>query len=72
MLSLHECAVLLLVKNAPDQVDPIGADLQRLLACDLVVLERSPCGRQSLRLTADGHVMLGVITSSVNHQHFEK
>lgn len=67
MLSLHECAALLIVNNAPDQIDLIGADLQRLLACHLVRRETLPCGCQKLRLTDDGRMMLGVITSVVNH-----
>ncbi|MBU6490087.1 MAG: hypothetical protein KGQ57_20025 [Burkholderiales bacterium] len=54
MLSPHEFATLLLVKDAPNQVDMDREELDALLEQQLVQLERLGSGHQQWRLTASG------------------
>src|SRR5215469_12780503 len=54
MLSPHEFATLLLVKDAPNQVDMEREELDALLERQLVQLERLASGRQQWRVTATG------------------
>jgi len=54
MLSPHEYATLLLVKDAPHQVEMNREELDALLERQLVLLERLASGAQFLRLTEIG------------------
>ncbi|HEX7682762.1 hypothetical protein [Trinickia sp.] len=54
MLSPHEFATLLLVKDAPNQVDMDREELDALLEQQLVQLERLGSGHQQWRLTESG------------------
>ncbi|WP_042301163.1 hypothetical protein [Paraburkholderia kururiensis] len=58
MLSPHEFATLMLVKEAPDQVDFSRAELDALLERQLVSLEEQACGQRRARLTSDGDSFL--------------
>jgi hypothetical protein len=54
MLSPHEFATLLLVQEAPNQVDMQREELDALLERQLVQLENLASGRQQWRLTESG------------------
>ncbi len=54
MLSPHEFATLLLVKDAPQQVEMNREELDALLERQLVLLERMASGAQFVRLTEIG------------------
>ncbi|HKR47907.1 MAG TPA: hypothetical protein VJU59_50980 [Paraburkholderia sp.] len=58
MLSPHEFATLILVKDAPDQIHMVRAELETLLKRKLVVLERFASGRLGPRLTRAGQSVL--------------
>jgi hypothetical protein len=61
MLSPHEFATLLLVKDSPTQVDMNRDELDALLERQLVELERLVSGQQRLRVTATGDHALKAI-----------
>ena len=54
MLSPHEFATLLLLKDAPHQMDMVRDELDALLERQLVQLENLASGRQLWSLTASG------------------
>ena len=54
MLSPHEFATLLLVKDAPNQVDMEREELDALLERQLVQLERLASGNEQWRVTEIG------------------
>jgi hypothetical protein len=58
MLSPHEFATLMLVKDATDQLEVDRADLDTLLERQLVRLEQLASGGAVPRLTHEGHSML--------------
>jgi hypothetical protein len=62
MLSPHEFATLMLVKDAPDQLGLDGADLDMLLERQLVALETLPSGQQRPQITSDGVSILKAVT----------
>jgi hypothetical protein len=53
MLSPHEFATLLLLKDAPDQLQLDRAELDTLLERQLVTLERIASGNKRAQLTTD-------------------
>ncbi|CAB3750977.1 hypothetical protein [Paraburkholderia solisilvae] len=61
MLSPHEFATLLLVKDAPNQVDMERQELDALLERQLVQLEQLASGRQQWRITESGDSALRAI-----------
>ncbi|WP_114809234.1 hypothetical protein [Paraburkholderia kururiensis] len=61
MLSPHEFATLLLVKDAPNQLDMEREELDALLERQLVQLERLASGNQRWRLTETGDTALRAI-----------
>lgn len=63
MLSHHELATLILVKNSPDEVRPDCAELPALLERRLVELDRLPSGARLPRLTNQGRFALRYIMS---------
>lgn len=62
MLSPHEFATLMLVKDAPDQLGLDRADLDMLLERQLVALEALPSGQQRPQITSDGVSILKAVT----------
>jgi hypothetical protein len=64
MLSPHEFATLLLVKDAPNQLDMEREELDALLERQLVELERLATGHQQWRLTEGGDSALRAIKRS--------
>ena len=58
MLSPHEFATLMLVKDATEQLEVDGADLKALLERQLVSLERLASGQALPRLTHEGRSFL--------------
>jgi hypothetical protein len=61
MLSPHEFATLLLVKDAPNQVDMEREELDALLERQLVQLESLGSGRQQWSVTESGDSALKAI-----------
>jgi hypothetical protein len=61
MLSPHEFATLLLVKDAPDQVEMDREELDALLERQLVQLERLASGDEEWRVTETGDTALRAI-----------
>ncbi|GLU34203.1 hypothetical protein WKR88_04955 [Trinickia caryophylli] len=62
MLSLHELAALILLEAALDRGNLDLADIETLLAQELVTLEPLPCGREEPRLTSRGASMVASLT----------
>ena len=58
MLSPHEFATLMLVKEAPDRGDLNPADLDALLEYQLVAFEKLMSGCRYLNLTDQGYFFL--------------
>ncbi len=58
MLSPHEFATLMLLKDAPDQIDPARADLEALLERQLISLEKLTSGQRRPLVTLNGHSVL--------------
>ncbi|MFM0083907.1 hypothetical protein [Paraburkholderia sediminicola] len=61
MLSPHEFATLMLVKDAPDQVELNRADLDALLESQLARLQRLASGHQRAEITVNGHSLLKAV-----------
>ncbi|MEM5314308.1 hypothetical protein [Paraburkholderia sp. JHI869] len=61
MLSPHEFATLMLVRQAPDQLDMNRAELDALLEGQLVMLEHGAAGRRRAHLTEKGRSFLDVL-----------
>lgn len=58
MLSPHEFATLMLLKDAPDQIDVDRADLEALLERQLITLEKLTSGQPRPLITTNGHSVL--------------
>ncbi|MCP3716440.1 MULTISPECIES: hypothetical protein [unclassified Paraburkholderia] len=58
MLSPHEFATLMLVRQAPDQLDMNRAELDALLERQLVMLEHCAAGARRAYLTGKGETLL--------------
>ncbi|VWB39713.1 hypothetical protein [Burkholderia territorii] len=61
MLSPHEFATLMLVREAPDQIDMNRTELDALLERQLVMLEHCTPGRRVAHLTHKGRWMLDAL-----------
>lgn len=61
MLSPHEFATLILIRNAPDQVELGSAELGVLLERRLVSLENLASGRLRLHVTTNGNSILKAV-----------
>ncbi|WP_454739806.1 hypothetical protein [Cupriavidus necator] len=61
MLSPHEVAALMLIKDAPLNSELDRTDLDALLERQLVRVEEFVCGHPSLRITARGNAVLNAI-----------
>jgi len=72
MLSPHEFATLMLLCQAPDQLDMNRAELDALLERQLVMLKHSAPGRRRAYLTKKGrsilHTLGADIASRVRHE----
>ncbi|MEW9583886.1 hypothetical protein [Paraburkholderia sp. DGU8] len=66
MLSPHEFATLMLLKDAPDLPSLDGADLEALLDRQLVTLEQLASGRQRPLITQDGQMFLNAAARIFN------
>ena len=62
MLSPHELATLLLLRDLPNQFGLDQAELDALLEHQLVALERLPTGQQRFHLTRDGQSVIQAVT----------
>jgi hypothetical protein len=58
MLSPHEFATLMLLKDAPDPIDLDRADLEALLERQLITLEQLTHGQQRPLITINGYSVL--------------
>ncbi|MBJ9698175.1 hypothetical protein [Burkholderia cenocepacia] len=65
MLSPHEFATLMLVCQAPDQLDMNRAELDALLERQLVMLEHRAPGRRRAYLTKKGRSILHALGADV-------
>ncbi|OBR49047.1 hypothetical protein [Paraburkholderia tropica] len=61
MLSPHECATLMLVRQAPDQLDVSRAELDALLERRLVMLDHCAEGSCWAYLTGKGRAFLDAL-----------
>ncbi|BCG01740.1 phage tail assembly chaperone (plasmid) [Paraburkholderia sp. PGU19] len=61
MLSPHEFTTLMVVKDAPDQVETDRLELRTLLDLRLVTLEPLAAGRQYPRITPHGKAILKAV-----------
>lgn len=61
MLSPHEFATLMLVRQSPDQIDMNRAELDALLERQLVMLEHNNAGRRRAHLTEKGRSFLDTL-----------
>ncbi|MCX4148178.1 hypothetical protein PQR70_10195 [Paraburkholderia madseniana] len=61
MLSPHEFATLMLIKNAPDQIELDRAELDALLEQQLISLENLASGRSRPRITSEGDSILKAV-----------
>jgi methyl-accepting chemotaxis protein len=61
MLSPHEFATLMLVKDSPEQIDVTSQELDILREQQLVAMEQLASGIHRLSLTDDGHSLLQAI-----------
>ncbi|ACD16493.1 hypothetical protein [Paraburkholderia phytofirmans] len=68
MLSPHEFATLMLLRDAPDLLSLDGADLEALLERQLVTLEDLASGQQRPLITADGQIFLKVAARLLNDE----
>lgn len=62
MLSPHEFATLMMVKDAPDQIEPDRHELHTLLEHHLIIIELLASGHRRLRVTPHGHAILQAIS----------
>jgi hypothetical protein len=61
MLSPHEFATLMLIKAAPDQIEPGRAEFDTLLERQLISLESLASGRPRPHVTSHGDSILKAI-----------
>ncbi|MFC0398783.1 hypothetical protein [Paraburkholderia rhizosphaerae] len=61
MLSPHEFATLMLIKNSPEQIDLNREELDTLLERQLVAFEQMPSGIHLPQLTGNGDSLLRAI-----------
>ena len=61
MLSPHEFAALMLIKDAPDQIELGRAELDALFERQLISLENFASGRPGPQITSDGDSILKAV-----------
>ena len=66
MLSPHEFATLMLLKDSPDLTSLNNVDLEALLERQLVTLEQLASGQQRPLITHDGHRILNAVARGFN------
>lgn len=62
MLSPHEFTTLMMLQNAPDQIEPDRDELHALQERHLVIVELLASGHRRLRITPHGHALLQAIS----------
>lgn len=62
MLSPHELATLMLVKDAPERIEPERLELGALRELQLIVLEPPETGMMTPRVTPRGEAVLRAIS----------
>lgn len=68
MLSPHEFATLMLLKDAPDLMSLDSADLETLLDRQLITLEQLASGQQRPLITVDGQLFLKAAARILNDE----
>ncbi len=68
MLSPHEFATLMLLKDAPDPMNLDRADLEALLERQLVTLEQLESGQRRPFITNDGQLFLNAAARISNDE----
>ncbi|HEX7910741.1 MAG TPA: hypothetical protein VF534_21980 [Paraburkholderia sp.] len=68
MLSPHEFATLMLLKDAPDLLSLDRADLEALLDRQLITLENLASGQQRPLITDDGQIYLKAASRVLNDE----
>ena len=68
MLSPHEFATLMLVREAPNQADLNRADLDALFERQLVAFEKLTSGCTYLNVTDQGHSFLRALTQGAKRR----
>jgi hypothetical protein len=68
MLSPHEFATLILLKDAPDLLSLDGADMEALLDRQLVTLKQLASGQQRPLITNDGRCFLKAAARILNDE----
>lgn len=63
MLSLHEAAALMVLKQVSHHFQPDRADLEALQAQQLIAIETLPCGQTRFEITNHGSNVLRSITT---------
>ena len=66
MLSPHEFATLMLIKDAPEQIDLNREELGTLLERQLVAFQKLASGIQRLQLTGNGNSLLRAIAGNLD------
>ncbi|OAJ56769.1 hypothetical protein A6V36_33295 [Paraburkholderia ginsengiterrae] len=61
MLSPHEFTTLMVIRDAPDQIEADRLELRTLLDLRLVTLEQTAAGGQYARITPDGKAVLKAV-----------
>lgn len=61
MLSPHEFATLMMLEDAPDQIELDRAELHALLEHQLVTFEMLASGQRQPRVTQQGHAVLKAV-----------
>jgi hypothetical protein len=61
MLSPHEFTTLMMVKDAPDQIEPDREELRALLEHQLVTFELLASGQRRPSITPQGHAVLNAV-----------
>lgn len=61
MLSPHELTTLMLINDAPEQIEPGRIELRTLLAYDLVVWEPLSADNRAPRVTPQGQAILHAV-----------
>lgn len=61
MLSPHELTTLMLINDAPEQIEPGRIEIRTLLAYDLVVWETLSADNRAPRVTPQGQAILHAV-----------
>ncbi|MGZ2749508.1 hypothetical protein [Burkholderia stagnalis] len=62
MLSPHEITTLMIVRDAPDQIEPDRDELVTLIEHRLIALDHPASGRRRVEVTAEGRAVLKAVS----------